>query len=192
MLPPHTDHFVLELRLAMPTNALIAALLAVHGVAGEQLAATLHSRVAGEQLAVHSTPGNPISMKVSIVNTVASTLTLVPSASTLYNGTFKSPLPDAIPLYGGSTPNYGWDVVPDANGAINATMLYRDASSNGTNAYAVITMFAKSPQLPGMFGVQVNSNVHACTISLFAALYGDGPTTEETVSIHVDPPAPGA
>ena len=79
--------------------------------------------------------------------------------------------------------------MPDAHGVINATAIYRDASPNGTHAYAVITMFANSPQLPGMFGVQVNSDLHAATVSIFAALYGDGPTTEETVSIHIDPPS---
>ena len=92
-------------------------------------------------------------------------------------------------MFGSKIPNYGWDVVPDANGAINATMLYRDTSPNGTRAYALITMFAKSPLFPGMFGVEINSNLHACTVSLFPALYGDGPTTEETISIHIDPPA---
>ena len=87
-------------------------------------------------------------MKASIVNTATA---LTPQCHQLINGTFKSALPESIPMFGSKILNHGWDVVPDANGAINATMLYRDTSPNGTRAYAVIKMFAKSP-LPGMFG----------------------------------------
>ena len=134
-------------------------------------------------------PGDPVAIRVSVVNNAAADgLALNAAASQLFNGSYTSPPPDAVPLYG--TPgayNYGYALKPDAGGAINATSVYASNASGG--AYAVITAFAKDPALPGVFGVQVNSNVHQATISLYSALFGDGPTTEVDIMVHVDPPA---
>ena len=82
--------------------------------------------------------------------------------------------------------NYGYEVVPDSGGRINSTVLYSAANCTTSCPYAVITAFAKDPALPGMFGVQVNSNSHVATISLFSALYGDGPTTETDIFLFVE------
>ena len=83
--------------------------------------------------------------------------------------------------------NYGYALKPGVSGAISATQTYASNTSGG--AYAVIYAFSKDPALPGVFGVQVNSNVHQATISLYSALFGDGPTTEVDIMVHVDPPA---
>ena len=134
-------------------------------------------------------PGDPIALRVSIVNNAAADgLFLNSKTSKLLHGNFTSAPPDEIAQYGApGAYNYGYALKPDVSGAISATQTYASNTSGG--AYAVIYAFAKDPVLPGVFGVQVNSNMHQATISLYSALFGDGPTTEVDIMVHVDPPA---
>ena len=134
-------------------------------------------------------PGDPVALRVSIVNNAAADgLFLNSKTSKLLHGNFTSPPPNEVMLYGSpGAYNYGYALKPDVSGAISATQTYASNTSGG--AYAVIYAFAKDPALPGVFGVQVNSNMHQATISLYSALFGDGPTTEVDIMVHVDPPA---
>jgi hypothetical protein len=69
--------------------------------------------------------------------------------------------------------------------------LYRASgipSANG-DAYAVIHVFVKDPKLPGMFGVEVNSNKYDAKITVVSALFGNSSDTEASFFVHVDPPA---
>ena len=134
-------------------------------------------------------PGDPVALRVSVVNNAAADgLFLNSKTSKLLHGNFTSPPPNEVMLYGSpGAYNYGYALKPNVSGAISATQTYASNTSGG--AYAVIYAFAKDPALPGVFGVQVNSNMHQATISLYSALFGDGPSTEVDIMVHVDPPA---
>ena len=130
-------------------------------------------------------PGNPIAIRIGIINNAGAELELNSAASTIAKGNYTSPPAESIEVYG-SGYNVGYAITPDATGAINSTTLYAAA---GGGAYAVITAFAKDPALPGLFGVQVNSNIKEATITLYSTLFGDGPTTELDCFVHIDPPS---
>jgi hypothetical protein len=69
-------------------------------------------------------PGNPVALRVAVINNAAPELDLKQSPSHLFNGTFTSPPPQTIPLYGGRSYNYGYALAPDSGGCINSTLLY--------------------------------------------------------------------
>ena len=51
----------------------------------------------------------------------------------------------------------------------------------------LLRAIGQDPTLPNMFGVEVNSNVHAATVTLFTGLFGNQSTTEVTTFIHIAP-----
>ena len=53
-----------------------------------------------ETVTTHATPGNPKSMKISIINTAGASLTLDATASSVHNGTYRSALPASVAFYG--------------------------------------------------------------------------------------------
>merc|ERR1711924_434546 len=107
-------------------------------------------------------------------------------------GTYESAPPDGVAKYG--TPgsyNYGWKILTDPQTrSANNTVVFADADTSpaGTGAYARIYIFSKDPALPGVFGVQGNSNVRVAKITLLSGLFGDQSTTEETTFVIIDPP----
>ena len=107
-------------------------------------------------------PGDPVAMRVSIVNNAAADGLFLNSAqSTLSNGSFTSPPADEIALYGSpGAYNYGYALNPDANGAISAHTLYASNTTGG--AYAVIYAFAKVSRATALPPAAARPRLSAC------------------------------
>ena len=144
----------------------------------------LHTRSA-------ATPGDPRAMSVVVINNAAAALTKRSDAIGTGGGAYESAPADTIAKYGSpGAYNYGWKLVTDTGTrAANNTVLYADTdTAAGSGAYAVIHVFSKDPALPGVFGVQVNSNAHVAKITLLSGLFGDQASTEGTTFVLIDPP----
>ena len=131
--------------------------------------------------------GGPAAMNVVFINTAATNLTLRADRTVLGHTTaVLGTLPASIPFYGGTT-DFGFTVVPTATGAqINATIEY--AAGDGTPPYASAYLFYGDPKLPGMCGIEVNSNSHADTITIYEGLITTPLGYSATFFVHVDPP----
>ena len=124
-------------------------------------------------------------MSVVLVNTAApSGLYLQSKTVSPGGGTFSSVPVTAIPLYGGRQYNYGFTLAANkSTGESKATIIYAANNTNATNnmaPYAVLSLFARDPTQPGMFGLEINSNIHANTITVYQGLFGDSESTTAT------------
>ena len=143
---------------------------------------------------IFSVPGNPISMSVVLINTAApSGLYLQSKTISAGGGTFSSAPAASIPLYGSRQYNYGFTLAANkSTGVSKATVIYAanntETNQPGQAPYAVLALFARDPTQPGTFGLEVNSNTHANTITVYQGLFGDSDSTTATFFVHIDPP----
>jgi hypothetical protein len=154
--------------------------------------AALHSCVSADFQQQHFTqisedvglPGNPLAMRITILNSAADSLDLHDQYTHCYKGNFTSAPHPTIPNDASRAINYGVAIAPDATGAINVTFSY--GSTEGP--YALINVFAKSPLYPNMVGITVNSNSHEDAITTKSSFFGDGPTTEVDYVVMIASP----
>ena len=81
--------------------------------------------------------------------------------------------------------NYGYQILSDGKtSGVNATTVYRDVNGT-TNAFAVIVHFS----MPGMFGIEVASNLKYTTIELETTIMASDKATEGIFTVRVEPPS---
>ena len=140
---------------------------------------------------IFSVPGNPTSMSVVLINTAApSGLYLQSKTISAGGGTFTSAPAASIPLLGSRQYNYGFTLEANqSTGVSKSTVIYAANNTNNNMApYAVLALFARDPTQPGTFGLEVNSNTHANTITVYQGLFGESDSTTATFFVHIDPP----